>query len=91
MISCALFLNNKYQVQQLADRLEPGSDPMPDGRCSDPPKDSIVIFLGSDAFQVRTFPHDIVRVDTKPVLSVDRTKDGHIVPLLDIKMNRKRL
>ena len=78
----------RKELQSLAGRLLPASDEMPSGACGRNLRDDeIVVFLGhGDAIRTNKFP-EVIIVSKRfgPILSVDRSEDGTISVLLEIR------
>jgi hypothetical protein len=79
------------ELQSLQGRLYPASDPMPANNCGSVPSDVVVLFMGSNAVEVKTFPHPLIRVRGTPVLSLDKSPDGYMAPILEMASDDGKL
>jgi len=89
-----LFVHEEQLAEALNGRLLPASDPMPDlcknGRVL--ASDDVVIVLGGNVFVTNKFPHVVVAsTNGQKLVSMDRSADGSIVLLADIRSGDGRI
>ena len=87
-----LFTHEQQLSEALTGKLVPASDPMPENQCSPLEKDQVMMFLGDkSAHAVTTFPHTILRIAGKDVVSIDRSLTGALTILLEIRGEDSRI
>lgn len=89
-----LFVHEEQLADALNGRLVPAADPMPDlcrsGRTL--AADDVAIVLGGNVFVTNKFPHVVLAsVSGQKLISMDRSDDGSIVLLLDIRSSDGRI
>lgn len=72
------------ELKQLNGRVYPASDPTPEHRCGQVGKDDLIVFAGSNVSISNKFPHTILRVKGKDVLTVDKGGDGSLLISFDV-------
>jgi hypothetical protein len=82
-----LFERQQEFTEFLTGKLLPASDPMPSTSCAPNllrPGD-VLLLLGKSTFIADTFPHTILRVSNRNVLSIDRTTSGSFTLSVDVR------
>ena len=74
-----------FELHQLHGVLVPADDPMPQNACGTIPSNAVVVFLGDVASVVQSFPHTVLSVHRQSVLTLERTDDGGIAVVVDIR------
>jgi hypothetical protein len=92
----ALFEHEDALAAALNGKLVPANDPIPDTYCRSPlPSNSVLVMIGDEsqhnASLVSRFPHTVYANEFGPVVSIDRSTDGSIAVLLDIRTSDKKL
>jgi hypothetical protein len=82
----ALFDHEQALVESLSGKLVPASDPTPNTACGDMGSDDVLILLGdTNAAMTNNFPHAIMQVHGRDVISVDKDLGGTVVINMEIR------
>jgi hypothetical protein len=89
-----LFQAQQELTQFLNGKLLPGNDPMPITQCTSIAKPhDVVVSLGThgNTSLINNFPHTLVAIDMKPVVTVDRTQTGLLVLSVEMRDSENRI
>jgi hypothetical protein len=78
-------LSFEKRLQLRSDWLVPADDPMPDNDCARrSPTNSLVVMLGDLTAWDELFPHIVLAIRNKPILTVNRNEQGRIAVTTDV-------
>jgi hypothetical protein len=88
-----LFERQQEVSEFLTDKLIPASDPTPANTCHDAYPDDVFVFFGSNGNASFTdkFPHTILQVRGRKIISIDRTENNSLTLSVDIRDSSNRI
>jgi hypothetical protein len=89
----------RKELQSLKGRLLPASDPTPPNVCGAIPKEAALVQYGDNFAVAKKFPHHVIvfivgpddNAEIIPALTLDRSADGSIVVLMDVKTRDNKI